>query len=383
MDRTLGYAPGELDGRGADWTVREIAQQPALWRDVAKMISASGEEYAAFLRPLLDRRDLRIVLTGAGTSAYAGEVLAPTLRRRLGRRVEAIASTDLVADPYDCFGEDAPTLLISFSRSGDSPEAVAATRLADRLLTDCHHLVVTCNPDGRLAREHAGAASSMVLGMPAAANDQGFAMTSSFTCTLLGVLLVLAGDTTEEAVHRLATAAERALPGIAERARSLATAGYQRFVYLGSGPLRGVARESALKLLELTAGQAVTYAESSLGFRHGPKAVLNDRTLAVVYVSNDAHTRRYDLDLVSELRRSIAPSSVLALSAGDGGPEADVWRIPGLDGLDDALLALCYVLFAQTIALHSSVHLGHRPDNPFPAKEVNRVVQGVTIHPLG
>lgn len=383
MDRTLGFAPGELDGRGADWTVREIAQQPALWREVAKTAARSGEEYAAFLRPLLDRRDLRIVLAGAGTSAYAGEVLAPGLRRRLGRRVDAIPSTDLVADPRGCLGEDVPTLLVSFSRSGDSPEAVAATRLADRLLTECHHLVVTCNADGRLAREHAAAPSSLVLGMPAAANDQGFAMTSSFTCMMLGVLLALTGGPAEETVHRLAGAAERALPAIAGRARSLVEEGYERYVYLGSGPLRGLANESALKLLELTAGEAVTHAESPLGFRHGPKSVLTDRTLAVVYVSGDPYTRGYDLDLVRELRRETAPSRVLAVSAEDAGPDTGVWRIPGLDGLDDAYLALGFALFAQTVALHSSVRLGHRPDNPFPAQEVNRVVQGVTIHPLG
>jgi tagatose-6-phosphate ketose/aldose isomerase len=383
MDQTLGYAPGELEGRGAGWTAREIVQQPGLWREVVKLTSALGEEHAAFLRPLLDRRGLRIVLVGAGTSAYAGEVLAPTLRRHLGHRVEAIASTDLVADPYGCFAEDVPTLMVSFSRSGDSPEAVAATRLAGRLLTECHHLVVTCNPDGRLFLEHADAKSSMVLCMPAAANDQGFAMTSSFTCMVLAVLCVLTEGTSEGMVHRLATAAERTLPSIAERARSLVSAGYERIVYLGSGPLQGLAHESALKLLELTAGQVVTYAESSLGFRHGPKAVVNDHTLAVVYVSNDAYTRRYDLDLVKELRRSIAPSSVLALSAQDGGPLADLWHLPGLDGVDDAPLALCYALFAQVVALHTSLHLGHRPDNPFLAQEVNRVVQGVTIHPLG
>ncbi|WP_021594930.1 SIS domain-containing protein [Actinomadura welshii] len=383
MDRTLGYAAGELDDRGAGRTAREIAQQPALWREVAKTVSALGGKRDAFLRPLLDRRDVRIVLAGAGTSAYAGELLAPALGRRLGRRVEAVASTELVADPHGCLAEDVPTLLVSFSRSGDSPEAVAATRLADRLLTECHHLIVTCNPDGLLYQEHAGAESSMVLRMPAAANDQGFAMTSSFTCMVLGVLLVLGDGTADEAVHQLATAAERALPAIAERARSLAAAGYERFVYLGSGPLRGLAQESALKLLELAAGDVVTHAESPLAFRHGPKAVLNDRTLAVVYVSNDAYTRRYDLDLVEELRRSLAPDGVLALTAQDGEPGEDLWRLPGLDGLDDALVALCYALFAQVIALHTSLRLGHRPDNPFPAQEVNRVVQGVTIHPLG
>ncbi|MGH3359248.1 MAG: tagatose-6-phosphate ketose isomerase, partial [Nocardioidaceae bacterium] len=280
-------------------------------------------------------------------------------------------------------GEDVPTLLVSLSRSGDSPEAVAATRIADQVLTECHHLVVTCNPDGQLGREHAAAKSSMVLCMPDAANDQAFAMTSSFSCMMLGVLLVLTDDAPDEMVHQLATAAERALPEIADRARSLVAGGYERFVYLGSGPLRGLAQESALKLLELSAGGVLTHAESPLGFRHGPKAVLNDRTLAVVYVSSDAHTRGYDLDLVDELRRSLAPTSVIALSAREGRQSEDLWQLPGLDGLDDAALALCFVLFAQTIALHTSLRLGHRPDNPFPSQEVNRVVQGVTVYPLG
>jgi tagatose-6-phosphate ketose/aldose isomerase len=223
----------------------------------------------------------------------------------------------------------------------------------------------------------------MVVCMPEAANDQGFAMTSSFTCMVLGTLLVLArGGTAGETVDQLATAAERSLPAVAERARTLVAAGYERFVYLGSGPLRGLAHEAALKLLELTAGQVLTQADSSLGFRHGPKAVLNDRTLAVVFVSNDPYTRRYDLDLVNELRRSIAPASVIALSAQDGRDGEEVWQLPGLGHLDDAHLALCFAMLAQMIALHASLDLGHQPDNPFPSKEVNRVVQGVTIHPF-
>lgn len=381
MDHTLGYAPDEIDGRGAATTAREIAQQPGLWREVAQNVASRRAEHDAFLTPLLQRRDLRIVLTGAGTSSYAGEVLAPALRRRLRRRVEAVATTDLVADPHAFLGEDIPTLLVSFSRSGDSPEAIAATRLADGLLSHCHHLVLTCNTDGRLFREHATSSSSMVMRMPEAANDQGFAMTSSFTCMVLATLLVLTGDGPEETVHRLATAAERALPRISELTHTLVAAGHERFVYLGSGALKGLAHESALKLLELTAGQGVTHADTPLGFRHGPKAILNDRTLVVVYVSSDSYTRRYDLDLIHELRRSIDPARVIALSAEET-PSEDVWLLPGLDGMDDVPLSLCFVLVAQTIALHASLRLGHSPDNPFPAKEVNRVVQGVTIHPL-
>ncbi|BFO18517.1 hypothetical protein SHKM778_49050 [Streptomyces sp. KM77-8] len=154
------------------------------------------------------RGDLRVVLTGAGTSAFAGQVLQPALARRLGRRVDAIPTTDLVADPRGCLAEDLPTLLVSFARSGDSPESVAATALADQVLSEARHLVITCNEQGRLARDHGERPESHVLLMPAASNDRGFAMTSSFTCMTLAALLALGGDAYDGVAERLARAAE-------------------------------------------------------------------------------------------------------------------------------------------------------------------------------
>ena len=370
---------------GVEHTVREIAQQPALWREVGRTAVARHAETEAFLRPLLDRPDLRIVLTGAGTSAFAGEILAPALTRQLARRVDAVPTTDVVSNPQECFAEDRPTLLVSFARSGDSPESVAATELAGQLLTECYHLIVTCNPEGRLYRDHAGADRSLVLLMPEGSNDQSFAMTSSFTSMVLATLLTLGTSGPDEVlVERLAAAAERVLAEHDEPARALAAAGCERVVYLGSGPLKGLARESALKLLELTAGRVASWFDSSLGFRHGPKSLVDERTLAVVYLSGDAYTRSYDVDLVAELRAGMAPGSVVTITA-----EADerldpdaTWLVDGLAGLPDAALALPFVVCAQLIGVHSSVALGLTPDNPFPSGEVNRVVQGVTIHPL-
>ncbi len=369
---------------GAGHTTREIAQQPAVWREVARSLAASRDADDAFLRPVLARPGLRIVLTGAGTSSFAGEVLAPSLRRRLGRRVEAVSTTDIVSNPRECFAEDVPTLLVSFARSGDSPESVAATVLADQLLSECHHLVITCNAAGRLARERSGVPRSRVLVMPSAADDQGFAMTSSFTSMTLAALLVLGGRHVADLVERLASSAEKVLAEREGDARSLTARGFERIVYLGSGSLKGLARESALKILELTAGRVMASAESSLGFRHGPKAVLDERTVAVVFLSNDPYTRRYDLDIVTELRAGMPADSVLTVGASTdglpGGP-AD-WLLPGLDGVDDAALALTAVVCAQLIGLEASLALGLTPDNPFPSGEVNRVVQGVTVHPL-
>jgi tagatose-6-phosphate ketose/aldose isomerase len=154
-------------------------------------------------------------------------------------------------------------------------------------------------------------------------------------------------------------------------------------VYLGSGPLEGLARESALKLLELTAGEVVTYFDSPLGFRHGPKSVLDPDTLVVVYVSTDPYTRRYDLDIIAEIRAQLGQDAVTVLST-EPIPTTHGRSVvlPGLDGLDDALVALPYLVFAQYLALFTSLEYAKTPDNPFPSGEVSRVVKGVTIYPM-
>ncbi len=381
---TRDYSLPELDAAGAGATAREIAQQPNLWREVGAAVAARRGETDAFLAPLLALPDLRVILTGAGTSAFAGELLASGLARRLGRRVDAVATTDLVSNPQDHLTHDVPTLMVSFARSGDSPESVAATRLADQHLTRCHHLVVTCNVDGQLYRDHVDAPSSLVLTMPSASNDHGFAMTSSFTCMLLTVLLTLRPPADDgDLVEQLADAGDQVLAGWTGPTRALAGRGHERIVYLGSGPLTALARESALKMLELTAGRVATWFDSSLGFRHGPKSVVNPRTLVVVYVSTHAHTRLYDLDIVTELRSLMPAADVIAVSTDVTGLPSDgqTWLVPAPSGADDLDVALLYVLFAQLLALHVSLGLGLTTDNPFPDNQVNRVVQGVTIHP--
>ncbi|MEU3521123.1 SIS domain-containing protein [Streptomyces sp. NPDC006654] len=381
--KTTAQDPVPQDS-GADHTTAEIIQQPDVWREVGTIVAGGRASLDAFLAPLLACEDLRIVLTGAGTSAFAGEVVRAAVARATGRRTDAVSTTDIVADPCASFPDDVPTLLVSFARSGDSPESVAATRLADQVLAHVHHLVITCNSAGRLARLHRESASSHVLLMPAASNDQGFAMTSSFTSMLLASLLAL-GALTTDAIEAPAAAAEHITTGgLGGQIEELLAREPERLVYLGSSSaLKGLAQESALKLLELTGGALVASAESSLGFRHGPKAVLNDRTAVVVYVSNDPYTRRYDLDILVELRAGLPQGSVVAVSASrDGLPGDDTWLLPGLAGVDDTVLALPAVLCAQLVALRASLHRGIRPDNPFPSGEVNRVVQGVTVHPL-
>jgi tagatose-6-phosphate ketose/aldose isomerase len=369
------HIPAQEDG-GA--TILEIAQQPDAWREVA---GPTDETALEFLRAITARPDLRIILTGAGSSAFAGEIAAPALRRHLNRRVEAVATTDIVASPLDCLERRTPTLLVSFGRSGNSPESLATTALADELVDDVWHLILTCDRGGELGRAHAGRPNSLVVYMPERTNDVGFAMTSSLTSMLLTCLLLL-GPAEPGDGDALAKAAQHIVHLQAD-IRAVAQTKKQRFVYLGSGPLEGLARESALKLLELTAGEVVTYFDSPLGFRHGPKSVLDADTLVVVYVSTDPYTRRYDLDIIAEIRAQLGQDAVTVISTqpipAELGPAV---VLPGLDGLDDSLVALPYLVFAQYLALFTSLEYRKTPDNPFPSGEVSRVVKGVTIYPM-
>ncbi|MEU8535041.1 SIS domain-containing protein [Streptomyces parvulus] len=381
---TAPLSPAPTAPPGAEHTHREIAQQPELWRRVDRIVTDARPRLDAFLAPLLADPRLRVVLTGAGTSAYAGEILRTTLAAHTGRRVDAIATTDIVADPRGCLGEDLPTLLVSFARSGNSPESTAATAAASALLGTCAHLIVTCNAEGDLARLHQDRPESHVLLMPPEAEDRGFAMTSSLSCMLLAVLLVL-GERPAGGVEPLAEAASAVVgDALGKRVDAFTAGAPDRVVYLGSGALKALAGESALKLLELTGGAVVSWADSSLGFRHGPKAFLTDRTSVVVYVSNDPYTRRYDLDILAEMRAALPPGRVVAVAGRPEGLPDDegTWLLPGMVDADDAALALPAVVCAQRVALRASLGRGVRPDNPFPDGEVNRVVQGVTVYPL-
>jgi len=390
MPETSATFPNRRQGaaiHGAEVTAREIARQPEVWRELAGLLEQRRGELDAFLAPLTGRDDRRVVFTGAGTSAFAGAVAAAALARRTGRRFDAVATTDIVASPLSAFNEDVPTLLVSFARSGNSPESTAATRLADELLTEVHHLVITCARDGALYRAHDGADRSAVVLMPERSNDSGFAMTSSFTSMLLTALALLAGSG-RPAIEAVAHAAGQVIGPQWEHLEAVAARPYRRVVYLGSGVFTPLAQEAALKLLELTAGQVVSFHDSPLGFRHGPKAVLNDETLAVVFASADPYTRRYDLDIVAELKRALGDEHVLVVTAGSGPGFPDraghgVVRLDGLEQLDDGFAAAAAIVPAQILALSFGLAVGTTPDNPFPNGDVNRVVKGVRIYEFG
>lgn len=373
MTTLLQRSPQAWSEIGGLHTAEEIAQQPRLWGELYATLRTERQRVEAFLDGCLSNPEQRVILTGAGSSAYAGQIIADEINAAWPAQVRAIATTTLLTHPELYLEPGTPTLLVSFARSGDSPESVAAVNLVRDLVPDARLLNITCNPDGTLARDSAGDSKACTLMMPAASCDRGFAMTSSFTCMLLAALAVLGKPEHDERIGTLARLAQGALQSWEAQASELGSLPAQRVVYLGSGPLEGLARESALKLLELTGGRVPAMADTPLGFRHGPKSVLNGDSLVVVYNSTKPLARRYETDLVDELKRDgVAGRIVTVGPGGDIGIDAPDWS--------DAWLAPLWLLVAQQVALHRSAALQLRPDNPFASGTVNRVVKGVTIY---
>lgn len=391
ISKLLGLEISKLEDCSGLNTAKEIIQQPDTWRESVKNLIKNKIEIKSFIDYFLSKKEFRIILTGAGTSAFAGEVCEPYLTSLLNKRVEAIATTDLVASPKSYFIKDIPTLLVSFARSGNSPESVHAVNLASQLVDDLYQIVITCNENGKLAKNTVNDEKSLLLLMPPQTNDLGFAMTSSFTTMVLNAMAVFNIDNIENFssdVDKLSNSVNDFIENNIEKVTSLANEDFERIVYLGSSTSKGIARESALKVLELTAGKVNASYDTPLGFRHGPKSVVDDETVSVIYISNDEYTRKYDLDLAKEMLAHKKNDKVVIV--GDNIEEdilnkADyVFNVENINYTveNEVLLPLQQIIFGQMLSFLKSVNLGITPDNPCPTGEVNRVVQGVILHEL-
>lgn len=378
----LGLSTAELTSSGALWTAREIEQQPQMLQRTHTLLSGQHAELQRFIAPVADNPLARIILTGAGTSAYIGQCLAAVLDRELAARVDAVPTTDLVSCPQLHLDADQPLLLVSFGRSGNSPESLQAVTLAESLVTDVRHLFVTCNSEGALGRAQVRQAQTLLL--PEETHDVSFAMTSSFSCMMYATLNALSKPHAfDSRIGAIAQAMRRVIQESGPTLQQLALNTFERVVYLGSGPFQSLAREATLKLGELTNGAVTTCFDTPLGFRHGPKTFVNERTLVLVFVSNDPLTRKYDHDLLDELRRDGRAARIIEITTRARHDVArDTLLVPGMTEAADVELLWPYIAIAQLYAFHQSRTLGLSPDNPNKEGTVNRVVQGVRLYSL-
>lgn len=382
LNRTQSY----FDERGAGNTAREIARQPDVWRKLAVLLDKRRDEISAFMEKILAVPNLRIVFTGAGSSAFIGESMQMLVANELGIFGEAVHTTDIVSAPAATLA-DVPTLLVSYSRSGESPESLGAVRYASKKISQLYNLVLVCKEDSSVANDAAGISNTLVLCLPPESCDLGFAMTCSVSCMALATWCAFGWRDMEKRIgqiYALADTAKKEIDGLDNLALKIAAWDFDRIVYLGSGALRGLAREAAIKMLELTAGEINAGWDTPAGFRHGPKSVICDTAVSVHLLSPVALTRRYDDDLLREMlsqrknNKVVAAAPLFDCVAGSD-LEAGYSLPQGTGEMGAYLMGL---IFVQLVALEKSLAMGNITDNPCAGGEVNRVVKGIIIYPL-
>lgn len=376
----------ELRKIGGYYTATEIYNQPEVWQKVYDKITLQKEDIQAFIDKVQKNGKLHIILTGAGTSAYVGLSLLGTFKRSWQCFTSCVSTTDLVSHPFDYFFPEVTTLIISFARSGNSPESIAAVTLADQVCKKCYHLIISCDKDGALANYNSKNEKYVFL-LPPEANDQSLAMTGSYSGMLLsGILIARLKEiqNLKSQISLLCGYGKKILNDYSKTIFDIAGMEFNRVVFLGSGPQFGTATESQLKLQELTDGNIICKTDSYLGFRHGPKAVVDNKTLVVYLFSNQNYVLQYERDLVNAMKTGKKAMFELGImeTRNESVKINKEIVLADVSSLDEELLAVCNIIPAQMLGFFKSVKLGLCPDSPSESGAISRVVKGVKIYPF-
>ncbi len=367
------------------YTLNEIDQQPSLWKEVYLQLLHQKKEISTFLALVKSEIHTEVIFTGAGSSFFIGEMVAGIFQKNTGLNSKAVSSTELVTHPTHYIpSRNKPFLLVSFARSGNSPESVGAVNLANKLNQNTKHLIITCNKSGQLAQfDMKNDQLSIVL--PEAANDKGLAMTSSVTSMALSSILISQMDSIEDQEYQVNIISEigaNILKDYRPILKEISSKKMTRAVFLGSGPLMGVAREAHLKVQELTNGDLLCKFDSFLGFRHGPKAVVDNSTLMVYFLSNDPYVMKYENDLVQSIKNEQSPLYTIGIGNLVSKNIFDLNIELSNNEINEQYLTICSLLPIQLFAAYRSIGMGLNPDAPSTTGAIHRVVQGVHIYPF-
>ncbi|GAA4697882.1 SIS domain-containing protein [Nocardioides nanhaiensis] len=335
---------------------QEIAEQPEV---AARLLDRVRPDLAAYAGLLRSRGSRGLVTVARGSSAHAAHLGRTLVEVRLG-----LASGEATPSSTTAYGRTPAwddRAVVAVSQSGASPDVVAvvtAARAAGRPT-----LAVTNDPASPLAR-----AAEAVLDL-GCSEERSVAATKTYTASALALaLLVVALDDGRGLAEAQAVpdALAAAVTGTArleelEEAAALLAA-HDRAVVVGRGYSAATARETALKLTELTGTLAMPFTPADL--LHGPVAAVGPE-VPVLLLPGAGPAAAGVRDLLPELARRGAP--VLQVVSGPeepGLPTTIEVRLPAAAGVADWLEPVVGVVPGQLLAWRTAERRGVEVDHP-------------------
>ncbi|WP_428770445.1 sugar isomerase [Treponema sp. HNW] len=361
-------------------TAKEIMGQPERWLETLTIIQKHFEDLAGFVG-----KDPVLLLSGAGSSHYVSLSIQPALKK-VFNYVNAIPSTEILMDPQSCFPR-VPFILVSFARSGNSPEGNAVSELAEKLRPGLvKQIAFTCNQNGKLVSLINNCKDKgLVILLPEKTNDKSLAMTSSFSSMVIAgmALAYLQKEKRTEyasLVQSMAKTAQKILPQTADLAYTLSLKKHKRVFFVASRPFFGGAMESHLKIQELSGGSVIAKAEDLLGIRHGFMAAIDKTSLVLIFRSADKQRQLYEDDLINEICTKKLGKTIVVISDNEYQNADKIQVFVCGTAVNDDFRSVIVTLFGQLLGFFISLAHSLKPDAPSPDGVINRVVQGVTIH---
>lgn len=328
----------------------DIKSQASAWEAALAAVESQAEDLEKFFA----EKPGELLFAACGSPYYLGLANATLWRELLGLHVTVVPSSEIMLFPETVLPTAGRPVLLIASRSGETTETVrAAETFAKRF--PGHTILICCRSESRMGR-----LADLAIVIPEG-NEVVIPQTRSFSSMYLAAqyLVALLDDDAE-----LADALRRVpdlLPGLLDRwepvVKRAAEADWDSAVFLGGGPLYGVAVEATLKLTEMSLSSAVAY--HTLEVRHGPRSVIDERTLVVGLGS--LRGAPYERQVLAELAEETP--HVLAFTPGDGWDLSELAAEIPLGGrIPDHALGLLYLPLLQLLAYHRALHKGVNPD---------------------
>ena len=343
-------------------TRSEILSQPRCWRECFQALDEPGQlqRVGEGWSPPPEW-----LFIGCGSSYYVALAAAASWTALTGQPARAVPASELLLFPALTLHASRPAQPVLISRSGHTSEVLKAAEWLE-LQQNLRTLAISCATHQPL--EEICALTLHLL----PADEQSLVMTRSFTSMLLG-LQALAAERSglrawAEALRQLPDETQPWVETLAGRLEEFVRAReFADYVFLGQGPLFGIASEGMLKVKEMSCSYAQCF--HTLEFRHGPKAIVSRETLVTFLLSESGYEA--EREVLEEVKGLGGTTLVVANRADPATRRAADFLVElNLTVPEYARLA-AYALPVQLLGLTTGLKKGFDPDRP---RNISRVV---------
>jgi glucosamine--fructose-6-phosphate aminotransferase (isomerizing) len=336
-------------------TFHEIMSQPTVW---AETLATFADQIVTFDEHWQANNGVQqAIFTGCGSTHYLSMTAAALFQTMTKIPSQARPASELVLFPERIYLPDTTPLLVTISRSGETTETIDAVHVFKRHVNG-HVLAITCDDTSKLAQQADTNLSAN------AAQEESIAQTRSFASMMVLVEAFAAHVTGLDAANTLAPLAEHCgqlLTDYGDLAQALGeNMDIQRFFFLGTSYMHGIANEAMLKMKEMS----LAYSEAfhTLEFRHGPMSMVNDHTLIVGLLSETAQA--HEIAVLEQMHARGA--RILAISeSGSGLPQSErISEVILKSGLPAWARTILYLPVLQLMAYYRALANGQDPDHP-------------------